>query len=318
MSSLESTVHEKVAGFALSPREARPRKAPQTRESAARNRSSILRALLAEPFVHFLVAGALIFGAAELIERHRSQYRIVVSAEDRTRIAESYRQQYGSLPGKSQLETLLRNFVKEEILYREALALGLDRGDEIVRRRLAQKITFLQQDLALLDEPSDSELEGFYESHAELYTEKPRRSFTHIYFSPDTGGDRAARARAERELLFVTDGHEARSPERGDAFPGSTDLVDVDRDVVERLFGRSELEDAVFAAPVGQWSGPYRSGFGWHLVRVTSEQPARTLPYDEVRERVRQNYDDSRRGALNQAAFDELASKYQVVEDARR
>ena len=109
----------------------------------------------------------------------------------------------------------------------------------------------------------------------------------------------------------------ARAPELGDAFPGSIDLVDVDQDVAERLFGRNELDKAIFAAPIGDWAGPFRSGYGWHLIRVTSERPSRELPFEEVRERVEQNYLDSRRGEVNQAAFDELARKYQVVEERR-
>jgi hypothetical protein len=193
MSTLQSTVNARVTGFAPPPRQLRgPRSARNANETSSRTRDfRVVRALLREPLLHFLVAGSLLFGIAEGIEHYRSQYRITVSAEDRTRIAETYRQQYGSVPGDQELDTLLRNFVKEEILYREAVALGLDRGDEIVRRRLAQKITFLQQDLGLLETPTEDELRNYYAAHRDLYTERPRRSLTQIYFSPDAGGDDA-------------------------------------------------------------------------------------------------------------------------------
>ena len=317
MSTLPSIVSDRVAGFAPPPRKLRGRHPnAEACEPAVQARGlGVVRALLHEPLLHFLVAGGLLFGIAEGIEHYRSQYRIVVSAEDRTRIAETYRQQYGSLPGDRELDTLLHNFVKEEILYREALALGLERGDEIVRRRLAQKITFLQQDLGLLETPTEDELRRYYAAHRDRYTERPRRSLTQIYFSPDAGGDDVARTRAERALPSVLHRRVARAPELGDAFPGSIDLVDVDQDIADRLFGRNELNKAIFTAPIGDWAGPFRSGYGWHLIRVTSERPGRELPFGEVRERVEQNYLDSRRGEVNQAAFDELARKYQVVEE---
>ena len=311
MDFLDIPAHDRLAGFAPPPARAR-----HALLFARLNGSTILRALIREPMFHFLVVGALMFGVAEVIEHHRSQYRIVVTPEQRTRLAESYRQQYGSSPGNRQFDTLLRNYVREEILYREALALGLDRDDEIVRRRLAQKITFLQQDLAFFETPTETEVRAWYDSHRDRYTEPERRSFTHIYFSPDAG-DAEARARAEQTRTRVAHAQDVRDPGLGDAFPGSTDLVDIDADTAERLFGKSELKDAIYTSPIGTWSGPYRSGFGWHLIYVTRATTDQALAYDDVRDRARQDFEDSRRISLNQAAIDTVARRYEVVEEAR-
>lgn len=281
-------------------------------EASAASARGVFRAVLREPLFHFLVAGAVIFGLAEAVEHHFSQYRIVVTPQQQLRIAESYRQQYGALPSPEQRDTLLRNFVKEEILYREALALGLDRDDEIVRRRLAQKFGFLQQDLAMLAEPAAAELERFYAENREAYAEQEKRAFTHVYFSPDNGGEESARSRALTLLSTLRTGSE-QAADRGDLFPGVNELPEIGAETAERLFGRSDLVSRIYSAPVGEWEGPYRSGYGWHIFRVHSRTPGRQLPYAEVAQRVRQDYQDSRRTALNERALADVASKYTVV-----
>jgi peptidyl-prolyl cis-trans isomerase C len=273
----------------------------------------VFGALLREPLFHFLVAGAVIFGIAEAVEHHYSQYRIVVTPQQQLRVVESYRQQYGALPSPEQRDTLLRNFVKEEILYREALALGLDRDDEIVRRRLAQKFSFLQQDLVMLQEPAAADLERFYSDNRGAYAQLERRALRHVYFSPDKGGDQAARERAAAALAVLRAGPADAAADPGDTFAGLNDIPQIDADTAERLFGRSELVTHIYSAPVGEWVGPYRSGFGWHIFRVESRSPGRQLPFSEVAERVRQDYQDSRRNALNERALADVAAKYTVV-----
>ena len=282
-------------------------------DAAAPRKRTVFGSVLREPLFHFLVAGAIIFGLAEAVEHHFSRYHIVVTPQQQLRILESYRQQYGALPSPEQRDTLLRNFVKEEILYREALALGLDRDDEIVRRRLAQKFGFLQQDLAMLAEPAAAELERFYADSREVYAEHERRAFTHVYFSPDKGGDEAARSRAVALLSALRGGGADRASDRGDVFPGVSELPEIDADTAERLFGRSDLVSRIYSAPIGEWVGPYRSGYGWHVFRVSSRTPGRQLPYAEVAQRVRQDYQDSRRTALNERALADVAAKYTVV-----
>lgn len=282
-------------------------------DATVSSKHTVFGAVLREPLFHFLVAGALIFGVAEAAEHHYSQYRIVVSPQQQLRVAESYRQQYGALPTPEQRDTLLRNFVREEILYREALALGLDRDDEIVRRRLAQKFGFLQQDLALLEEPAAADLERFYADNRDAYAQRERRAFTHVYFSPDKGGDEAARGRAETLLQVLRSGAAGPAVDGGDVFPGVNEVPEIDADTAERLFGRSDLVSRIYSAPLGEWVGPYRSGYGWHVFRVSSRTPGRQLPYAEVAQRVRQDYQDSRRTALNERALADVAAKYTVV-----
>jgi parvulin-like peptidyl-prolyl isomerase len=266
-----------------------------------------------EPFVHFLLLGATLFAASETVEHFATQYRVVVTPERVARLADTYRQQFGQEPSATQLKTLVDNYIKEEIEYRESTALGLDRDDEIVRRRLVQKYEFLQQDLQTLDDPSEQTLKAYYSAHAANYGQPATRSFTQVYFSPDNGGDAAAKARAEAELKKLNASGADRAAGDGDVFPGPNDLADLNTGDTERLFGDSELSRAVFTVKVGQWAGPYRSGFGWHLVRVTDARSGSTQPFDAVASRVLDDWKASQRDNLNARSFATLKAKYNVV-----
>ncbi len=272
-----------------------------------------LKAAAREPFVHFLVLGLAMFTASETVEHFTTQYRVAVGPDRVARLVDTYRQQFGQEPSATQLKTLVENYVKEEIEYRESLALGLDRDDEIVRRRLVQKYEFLQQDLQTLEDPSEQTLKSWYAAHTAAYGDPAKRSFTQVYFSPDNGGDTAAKARAEAELKKLNVSGADRAGGDGDVFPGPTDLVDLDQDDAARLFGQSDLSRDLFTAKVGQWAGPYHSGFGWHLVRVTDARPGATQPYEAVAPRVLDDWKASQRDGLNAKGFAALKAKYNVV-----
>ncbi len=272
-----------------------------------------LREAAREPFLHFILLGAAIFAASETVEHYTTQYRVVIPPERITQLAETYEQQFGTAPTQVQLKTLVDNYIKEEIEYRESTALGLDRDDEIVRRRLVQKYEFLQQDLQSLDDPSQETLKAFYTAHAADYGEPAKRTFTHVYFSPDVAGDDDAHRRAEAELKRLNASGAARAPSDGDTFPGPSDVADLNAADAQRLFGSSDLSRDIFTVPEGQWAGPFRSGFGWHLIRVTAETPATSRPYDAVAPQVLEDWKAAQRGGLNAKTYAALRAKYNVV-----
>jgi hypothetical protein len=272
-----------------------------------------LKTAAREPFVHFVLLGLAIFATSETIEHFTTQYRVVVGPDRVARLADTYRLQFGQAPTPTELKTLVDNYVREEIEYRESLALGLDRDDEIVRRRLVQKYEFLQQDLQSLADPTDQTLQAWYKAHPDNYGQPATRSFTQVYFSPDNGGEDAAEHRAEAELKKLNASGAERAPNDGDAFPGPTDLAALNQGDTERLFGTSDLSRAVFSAKPGQWVGPYRSGFGWHVIRVTGQTAATVQPYDQVASRVLDDWRVSQRDTLNAKGFAALKAKYNVV-----
>lgn len=290
-------------------REASPdRPWPQlaTPAAPAPARNHWLRRALREPLTHFVAIGLALFVVSHAVEQYQSRYNVVLSPEDVLRIANSYTQQYGAEPTPQQMRTMIANQVREEIYLREGLALGLDRNDEIVRRRIAQKFDFLQQDQAAPREPHDSQVQAWYAAHADRFALPARRSFEQRYYAPDKRGDAAAKALAAAALAHA-------GADTGDTFPGPARITALSQEDVDRVFGGTGFAARVFAAPVGQWIGPIRSGFGWHLVRVTESLPARSRSLEEARADVRRDWIESDRQARNDAAWKALRAKYTVT-----
>ena len=272
-----------------------------------------LRPALREPLTHFLVLGILIFAVAHWLEQRSQRYVITIGPAELARIETSYVQQYGGEPSPAQVRTMVDNTVREEIYLREALALGLDRNDEIVRRRLAQKYQFLQGDLATPRVPSEAELRRWFAAHAADFAEPARRSFEQRYFAIDQRGEAAARALAADAAVRLA--RQQPAPE-GDAFPGPKNVARLAQDDAERLFGNADFARAVFAATPGQWAGPFRSGFGWHVIRVTDSTPAAPRDFAGVRSDALAAWQQQDRTARNDAAFRQLLARYTVKQVA--
>lgn len=270
----------------------------------------LLGRILREPLTHFVAIGIAIFAVSHVIEERQSRYTIAVSDADLTRIANTYTQQYGASPSPQQMRTMVDNQVREEIYLREGLALGLDRNDEIVRRRIAQKFDFLQQDQAAPREPLEAQLLGWYDGHKARFTEPARRSFEQHFYSPDQRGDAAARALAASAAKALGAG---QAVQPGDSFPGPGTAVALTGDEIERVFGGTGFGAAVLAAPVGRWSQPLRSGFGWHVIRVTEARPAHERSFDEARADVRRDWIEADRQARNNAVWQALRARYAVT-----
>ncbi len=271
--------------------------------------------ILREPLLHFLVLGALVFGAARHFDGDSGRYRIDAGPAQRAHIEATYRQQYGVSPTPAQLKYLLDQYVRSEILFREGLALGLDREDEIIRRRVVQKIEFLNEDTHAEETPSDAALEQFFAVHRNRYATPASVSFEQVYFSADRGGEGVARARAEGVFALLRKGSRDSDAvvRSGDSFASGTDFESVNATDAASLFGDSQFSAALFTAPVGNWSGPFRSGYGWHLLRVSSREASRPPSFEAVRNRVQSDYAADARERRNQAEFRRLASKYHIV-----
>jgi peptidyl-prolyl cis-trans isomerase C len=283
----------------------------------------IVRQILREPLLHFTVLGVLLLVVSRWLESlpgdsagpGSGHFRIVITPEQVQRLDQGWLRQNGTAPTSGRSRSLVDQYVREEILYREGLRLGLDRDDEIIRRRIVQKVEFLQQDLEPVAAPTSRELETYYREHQQKYALPERRSFSHIYFSPDRDGEAAARQRALDVLKELPSTSVSRDPDRGDRFAGLYDYSSLTAAGVSRVFGESELSRAVFSTGAGQWSGPYRSGLGWHLVYVREIVPARTPQVQEILDTVRADFTEEMRERRNAAAFARLRDKYTVVRE---
>jgi hypothetical protein len=289
--------------------ETRPRAARRQRLAAVWR---LVRRVAAEPLTHFVLIGLVLFIAGRIYQAEADTYRIVVTQGRVQQLANAYALQFGAPPDPRTLEQLVERDVRDEMLYREGMALKLNEDDEIVRRRIVQKTQFVMQDLSPPAEPIDAQLAAYYAAHADHYVSAPRATFSQVFFSADNGGDAAAQARAAAALRSMPPGV-TRAPERGDAFPDQYDFAAYEPEQVQRLFGATPFADAVYAAPVGRWSGPFRSGYGWHLVYVSARQPPARPPLSEVRDRVRADYLQDAEDAANKAALDNLARRFTVV-----
>lgn len=298
---MDATVHRLVP----------PQASPEPGTPLSRFRR-IIRGAAREPFFQFLFLGVLIWGAAEYIESQTQRYTIHVGGAERQRLAIAYQQQYNQAPTLEQLQSLTDHYVRQQIFVREGQALGLDKGDEIVERRVAQKFEFIQQDLGVPDNPNDTTLRRWYERHRLQYLTGPRVTVSQVYFSPDRDGESAARGRAQHTLARLKVDRATRAPTLGDAFPGPSDVGPLSHDDAVRIFGDSVLTTTLFNLPVGSWSAPLRSGYGWHLVYVSHRLPPYVPSFEEIHGRVADDYRDEQRRILNAQQYEKLRSKYHI------
>jgi hypothetical protein len=260
-------------------------------------------AVLREPLCLFLLLGGLIFALDAWLNRPLDEARIEVQRSDLERLRAVAVKQWGREPDAAQLRQLVEEYIREEVLYREALASGLEQDDVIVRRRLAQKMEFLAQaDVRL---PEDDEVRAFYAANPQRYAAPVELGFRQLYF----GADETALARAEAALAQLHDN--PRQVPQSDRLPLPERFVAQAQPMIARDFGE-DFAAQLFALPVGQWLGPLHSPHGLHLVRVERRQAAQPLAFAEVRERVATDLTALRQQQARDAAYQALRGRYQV------
>lgn len=270
-----------------------------------------LRKLMKEPLVHFLLLGLGLFVLYGLFSRgeEASSNRIVVTRAQIQLLADLWARQWRRPPTARELQGLIESHIREEVLYREALAIGLDRDDTVIRRRLAQKIDFLAEDLALQGPPPEEALRAFYEENSEKFIEPGRISFTHVYVNRDRRGADAERD-AKEILAALRAG--ADPSQQGDRFMLQGRYRLRSRDEVARELG-SDFADEIFELPLEDWQGPVVSGYGLHLVRVEDSQEAFLPDFAAVRDEVEMEYSSVRRREANEAFYAKLREGYEIV-----
>lgn len=234
--------------------------------------------------------------------------RIIVTAEDVAEIARSAELLAGRPPTDEELRALVADAVRDEVYYRQALALDLDVDDDEVRRRLIEKMQYATENTAD-PEPPDADYEAFFEANAERFRIPPLVTFDQVFFSPRMRGE-SVLADAGEALESLRQGG---SPEDfGDSTPLASRFEDADPDRVRILFGEA-LTDTVFGEDVNVWLGPLESDFGWHLVRIVERSEAREPAFAEVESRVREVYAAERLEAANQAAFERMRANFDIA-----
>jgi peptidyl-prolyl cis-trans isomerase C len=276
-----------------------------------------VRRWLREPLLHFLIIGAALFIAYVALNRdpndQKDRRRIVLTENDLSQMTLPTLAQGRPAPTIEQIRNLLEARIREEVLYREALAMGLDKDDIIVKRRMLQKMDFLAEDLSDLREPSREELQAWFKNNAQRFAYPPRISFHHLYFSFDKHGANTAGAAAAALKQIAS--KPANSPDTAalaDPFMFRDYYADRSPDQVDSEFG-GKFERSVFELKPGSWLGPLESGFGWHLVFVDSLTPGRVPEFAEVESEAKSEWIKDQRAEFKRKAYEAMKARYEIV-----
>ncbi len=273
--------------------------------------------LLREPLVQFLVLGALLFGIYAYVDRGRggveSSKQIQLTFDELTQLAVVFQAQWRREPTTEELGRLIESKVQEEVLYREGLAMGLDKEDTIVKRRMVQKMQFLAEDVAAAREPTTAELKDWYEKNSAQFQQPPRVSFRHLYFSPDRRGARAREDAASALTKLAGQPEDSKlAPSLADPFMFQAYYRERAPEFLGKEFG-PRFALAVAKLPPGSWQGPVESGYGWHLVFVDAVVPGRIPPFEEIEGDVKTAWLSEQKAVAWERAYKDMRAKYTVL-----
>ena len=272
--------------------------------------------LLREPLLHFFLIGAFIYAAYGLLAEPGEagqENTIVVSAGEIEWMRANWEKRWNRPPTAREMDGMVQQYIRETVLYREALTMGLNQHDQVIRRRLAQKLEFLAKDLVALTPPTEEELQAYFAEHEDRYRQPARYTFTQVFVDPDKRGDATLSDAATIKAALIAKGDAIEDAgELGDGlmlqdyYPAQSPLE------IRKNFGSGFTESLIELSP-GQWHGPVLSGYGVHLVYVShvSEPPAPV--FAEVRDRVAGDWKADKGEELNEKFYASLRDRYTIV-----
>jgi peptidyl-prolyl cis-trans isomerase C len=279
--------------------------------------STAMKRLLREPLLHFLALGValfLVYGyLAPRVGTADVSHEIRLTPDELAQMIMVFESQWRRDPTPAEFNELVESKIQEEVLYREALSQGLDKDDEIVRRRMAQKMQFLAEDVAAAHEPTTTELRSWFEKNKAMFALPPRISFRHLYFSPDKRGTHT-RQDAERALEQLAGQPEDSklAASLGDPFMFQDYYRDRAPDYIGKEFG-PQFAVALEKLPPESWQGPVASGFGWHLVYIDTVVPGRIPAFEEIEPDVKTAWLGIQKEQARRKAYEAMRAKYTVV-----
>jgi hypothetical protein len=273
-----------------------------------------MKKFLRDPLFHFLLIGAALFLAYRLTFRpgNGSELgKIVVTQSQIEHLVTAYATTFQRPPTDDELKGLIDDWVREEIAVREATALKLGKDDTVIRRRLRQKFEFVSEDIAVPMEPTDADLEGYLKAHADKYTSEPTFTFIQVYFNPDKHGKNLT-PDATRLLERLRAGERADISTLGDVSLLEQRFTAIPTSQVTKLFGE-RFAKALIGLASDQWYGPFPSGYGVHLVKITEHREGKPPDLSQVRPAVRRDWLSARRSEMSEGLYRELLRRYTVT-----
>jgi peptidyl-prolyl cis-trans isomerase C len=291
---------------------------PATEESRPRQfLLPTVKRWLKEPLLQFLLLGLLLFAAYAYMQRGRggveSSKQIAVSLDDLRTMDIYFESQWHRQPTPAEFQAMVEDKVREEVLYREGLAMGLDKDDEIVKRRMAQKMQFLAEDVAAAHEPSTAELKAWFEKNSNKFALPSRYSFRHLYFSPDKRGKNAQTDAAAALTKIAGQPEDSKlAAASGDSFMFQDYYGDRTPEAIAKEFG-PQFAVALEKLKPGSWQGPVESGYGWHLVYLDTVIPGRIPAFEEMEPDVKTAWLGEQKATAWQKAYKDMRAKYTVL-----
>lgn len=278
--------------------------------------AALFRRWFREPLVHFLLIGALLFAVYGLQHRGsgiETSKRIELTMDDLRQLEVSFESQWHRPPTPREFAGLAESRVREEVLFREALSMGLDKEDTIVKRRMAQKMEFLSEDVASAHEPSTSELKAWFEKNGQRFSLPTRATFRHLYFSPDYRGQNAHNDAVKALAKIAGQPEDSKfAAALADRFMFQDYYGDRSPEQLAKEFGPG-FAKAIFQLKPGSWQGPIQSGYGWHLVWIDSFNPGRVPALEEVEPDVKAAWLADQRAEAWRKAYESMRAKYVVL-----
>ena len=278
-----------------------------------------MKKLLHEPLVHFLFFGFLVFAGFRVFSQNETGEpgKLIVTQAQIEALVTGFTRTWQRPPTTLELEGLIREYIREEVSTREAIALGLDRDDTIIRRRLRQKLEFISDNVASQAEPTDEQLQKYIEANPDSYRRERRFTFNQIYLDPQKRGANLARDMDQMLSELRLGGNKADFWKMGDSRLLEPTYESITASEVSKQFGE-QFGAKIVDLPVGEWSGPIESGYGVHLVLLADRKEGTAPPLREIREAVKRDWVNSQRSETNERLYQALLKRYTVtIEDPR-
>lgn len=267
---------------------------------------------LKEPLIHFLLLGGLIFALYNELSEQTAEDEIFISRGQQENLLNTFSRTWQRPPTPLEFQGLLKDYIRQEIAYREAREIGLDQEDIIIRRRLRQKMESLAEDVAALVPPTEEQLEAYLREHPDRFRVEAHFTFRHIYFSADRRGDQAWDDAQQSLAQLNEEGGGELADSAGDTLPLPAAWANASAGEIDRIFG-SGFAQQLEQAQTETWSGPWRSGFGLHLVWLDERWESRLPELAEVREMVQREWLNQRREESVNGLYDRLAENYVIT-----
>lgn len=272
-----------------------------------------MKKILKEPFFHFILIGIALFILYGMVNKKtNAKNTIIINDFDISNLISKWEMQWKRAPTEKELQSLISSNIKQEIFYQEALKMNLDHNDEIIKRRLSQKMQFLSNDIAAMIEPSDEDLKEYYKEHSSKYLTPPSYSLYQITFSSDKRKDNYKDALETLKQFPNATFDEMKN--WGDILPFNYYFENVNANELGLQLG-SKFPATLKDQELNKWVGPILSGFGYHLVYITEKTEPQLPPYKSIKRSILRDYEYNQQQKIDEAIYQELKKKYQIEID---